>query len=179
MRLIKNFSKENDKKCNKSRNFVNNYRSYHKKTHYQQETSICWFSSIILPCFSFSDRRMQMSDLSLTTVEATTQMHPSHITSLFFDLSTVSPTLLTIFTTLEGTSAMLEGTSTQLLTTFGDTRHTKRKRAPYEAEARNSRHAPANAVCKSTSRTANRIKIIIKRIKRLYIKGIADTGRHQ
>lgn len=89
------------------------------------------------------------------------------------------PTLLTIFTTLEGTSAMLEGTSTQLLTTFGDTRHTKRKRAPYEAEARNSRHAPANAVCKSTSRTANRIKIIIKRIKRLYIKGIADTGRHQ
>ena len=72
---------------------------------------------------------MQMSDPSLTTVEATTQMHPSHITSLFFDLSTVSPTLLTIFTTLEGTS-------TQLLTTFGDTRRTKRKRAPYETEAR-------------------------------------------
>ena len=79
---------------------------------------------------------MQMSALSLTTVDATTQMHPSHITSLFFGLSTVSPTLLTIFTTLEGTSAMLEGTSTQLLTTFGDTYRTKRKRAPYEREAR-------------------------------------------
>ena len=93
--------------------------------------------------FSFSDRRMQMSALSLTTIDATTQMHPSHITSLFFGLSTVSPTLLTIFTTLEGTSMQLlttfttlEGTSTQLLTTFGDTYRTKRKRAPYEAEAR-------------------------------------------
>lgn len=72
---------------------------------------------------------MQMSDHSLTTVEATTQMHPSHITSLFFDLSTVSPTLLTIFTTLEGTS-------TQLLTTFGDTRRTKRKHVSDETEAR-------------------------------------------
>lgn len=85
---------------------------------------------------------MQMSALSLTTVEATTQMRLSHITSPFFDLPAVSPTLLTIFTTLEGTSAMLEGTSamledtsTQLLTTFGDARRTKRKRAPYEAEA--------------------------------------------
>ena len=55
----------------------------------------------------------------------------------------------------------------------------KRKRAPYEAEARNSRHAPANAVYKSTSWTANRIKIIIKRIKRLYKQGIADNGCHQ
>ena len=54
-----------------------------------------------------------------------------------------------------------------------------RKRAPFEAEARNGRHAPANAVYKSISWTANRIKIIIKRIKRLYKKGIADTGRHQ
>ena len=72
---------------------------------------------------------MQMSDHSLTTVEATTQMHPSHITSLFFDLSAVSPTLLTIFTTLEGTS-------TQLLTTFGDTRRTKRKHVSDETEAR-------------------------------------------
>ena len=79
---------------------------------------------------------MQMSDHSLTTVEATTQMHPSHITSLFFDLSAVSPTLLTIFTTLEGTSATLEGTSTQLLTTFGDTRRTKRKHVSDETEAR-------------------------------------------
>lgn len=79
---------------------------------------------------------MQMSALSLTTVEATTQMPPSHITSLFFDLSTVSPTLLTIFMTLEGTSATLEGISTQLLTTFGDTRRTKRKRVSDEAEAR-------------------------------------------
>ena len=122
---------------------------------------------------------MQMSALSLTTVEATTQMHPSHITSPFFDLPAVSPTLLTIFTTLEGTSAMLEGTSTQLLTTFGDTRRMKRKRAPYEAEARNGRHAPANAVYKSISWTASRIKIIRKRIKRLYKKGIVDTGRHQ
>ena len=72
---------------------------------------------------------MQMSDLSLTTVEATTQMHPSHITSLFFDLPAVSPTLLTIFTTLEGTS-------TQLLTTFGDTRRTKRKHVSDETGAR-------------------------------------------
>ena len=79
---------------------------------------------------------MQMSALSLTTVEATTHMPPSHITSLFFDLSTVSPTLLTIFTTLEGTSATLEGTSTQLLTTFGDTRRTKRKHVSDEMEAR-------------------------------------------
>lgn len=79
---------------------------------------------------------MQMSALSLTTVEATTQMPPSHITSLFFDLSAVSPTLLTIFTTLEGTSAKLEGTSTRLLTTFGDTYRTKRKHVSDEAEAR-------------------------------------------
>lgn len=79
---------------------------------------------------------MQMSDHSLTTVEATTQMHPSHITSLSFGLSTVSPTLLTIFTVLEGTSAMLEGTSTQLLTTFGDTRRTKRKHLSDETQAR-------------------------------------------
>ena len=129
---------------------------------------------------------MQMSALSLTTIDATTQMRLSHITSPFFGLSTVSHTLLTIFTTLEGTLAMLEGTltklegtSTQLLTTFGDTYRTKRKRAPYETEARNSRHAPANAVYKSISRTANRSKIIIKRIKRLYKHGIADTGRHQ
>lgn len=122
---------------------------------------------------------MQMSARFLTTIDATTQMRLSHITSPFFDLPAVSPTLLTIFTTLEGTSAMLEGTSTQLLTTFGDTYRTKRKRAPYEAEARNSRHAPANAVYMSTSWTANRIKIIIKRIKRQYKKSIADTGRHQ
>ena len=106
-----------------------------------------------------------MSDRSLTTIDATTQMRPSHITSPFFDLPAVSPTLLTIFTTLEGTSAMLEGTSTQLLTTFGETYRTKRKRAPYEVEARNGRHAPANAVCKPISWTANRIKIIMKRIK--------------
>lgn len=79
---------------------------------------------------------MQMSALSLTTVEATTQMHPSHITSPFFDLPAVSPTLLTIFTTLEGTSAMLEGTSTRLLTTFGDTCRTKRKHVSDETEAR-------------------------------------------
>lgn len=79
---------------------------------------------------------MQMSALSLTTIDATTQMPPSHITSPFFGLSTVSPNLLTIFTTLEGTSAMLEGTSTQLLTIFGDTYRTKRKHAPYETEAR-------------------------------------------
>lgn len=61
---------------------------------------------------------------------------PSHIISPFFDLPTVSPTLLTIFTTLEGTLTKLEGISTQLLTTFGDTYRTKRKRAPYETEAR-------------------------------------------
>ena len=79
---------------------------------------------------------MQMSALSLTTIDATTQMHPSHITSPFFDLPSVSPTLLTIFTTLEGTSAMLEGTSTQLLTTFGDARRTKRKHVSDETEAR-------------------------------------------
>lgn len=79
---------------------------------------------------------MQMSALSLTTIDATTQMHPSHITSPFFDLPSVSPTLLTIFTTLEGTSAMLEGISTQLLTTFGDTRRTKRKHVSDETEAR-------------------------------------------
>ena len=79
---------------------------------------------------------MQMSDHSLTTVDATTQMHLSHITFPFFGLPTVSPTLLTIFTTLEGTSATLEGTSTQLLTTFGDTRRTKRKHVSDETEAR-------------------------------------------
>ena len=79
---------------------------------------------------------MQMSALSLTTIDATTQMHLSHITFPFFGLPTVSPTLLTIFTTLEGTSAMLEGTSTQLLTTFGDTRRTKRKPVSDETEAR-------------------------------------------
>ncbi len=82
---------------------------------------------------------MQMSDLSLTTIDATTQMRLSHITSPFFGLPAVSPTLPTIFTTLEGTSAMLEGTSTQLLTTFGDTYRTKRKHAPYETEARTIR----------------------------------------
>lgn len=79
---------------------------------------------------------MQMSALSLTTIDATTQIRLSHITSTFDGLPAVSPTLLTIFTTLEGTSAMLEGTSTQLLTTFGDTYRTKRKRAPYETEVR-------------------------------------------
>lgn len=79
---------------------------------------------------------MQMSALSLTTIDATTQMHPSHITSPFFDLPAVSPTLLTIFTTLEGTSAKLEGTSTRLLTTFGDTYRTKRKHVSDETEAR-------------------------------------------
>ena len=77
-----------------------------------------------------------MSALSLTTIDATTQMHLSHITFPFFGLPTVSPTLLTIFTVLEGTSAMLEGTSTQLLTTFGDTRRTKRKHVSDETEAR-------------------------------------------
>ena len=79
---------------------------------------------------------MQMSALSLTTIDATTQMHPSHITSPFFDLPAVSPTLLTIFTTLEGTLAMLEDTSTQLQTTFGDTRRMKRKHVSDETEAR-------------------------------------------
>lgn len=79
---------------------------------------------------------MQMSALSLTTIDATTQMHLSHITFPFFGLPTVSPTLLTIFTTLEGTSAMLEGTSTRLLTTFGDTRRTKRKHVSDETQAR-------------------------------------------
>ena len=79
---------------------------------------------------------MQMSALSLTTIDATTQMHLSHITFPFFGLPTVSPTLLTIFTTLEDTSATLEGTSTQLLTTFGDTRRTKRKHVSDETEAR-------------------------------------------
>ena len=79
---------------------------------------------------------MQMSALSLTTIDATTQMHLSHITSPFYGLPTVSPTLLTIFTVLEGTSATLEGTSTQLLTTFGDTRRTKRKHVSDETEAR-------------------------------------------
>ena len=86
---------------------------------------------------------MQMSDRSLTTIDATTQMHPSHITSPFFDLPAVSPTLLTIFTTLEGTLAMLEGTSTQLLTTFGDARRTKRKHVSDETEARAIRSVSA------------------------------------
>lgn len=72
---------------------------------------------------------MQMSDHSLTTIDATTQMRLSHITSPFYGLPAVSPTLLTIFTTLEGTS-------TQLLTTFGDTRRTKRKHVSDETEAR-------------------------------------------
>ena len=71
---------------------------------------------------------MQMSALSLTTVDATTQMRLSHIISPFFDLPSVSPTLLTIFTTLEGTS-------TKLLTTFGDARRTKRKHVSDETEA--------------------------------------------
>ena len=86
---------------------------------------------------------MQMSDRSLSTVEATTQMRLSHIISPFFHLPSVSPTLLTIFTTLEGTLAMLEGTltklegtSTQLLTTFGDAYRTKRKHVSDETEAR-------------------------------------------
>lgn len=79
---------------------------------------------------------MQMSALSLTTIDATTQMRLSHITSPFFDLPAVSPTLLTIFTTLEGTSATLEGISTQLLTTFGDTHRMKRKHVSDETEAR-------------------------------------------
>lgn len=72
---------------------------------------------------------MQMSTLSLTTVDTTTRMRLSHITSPFFDLPAVSPTLLTIFTTLEGTS-------TQLLTTFGDARRKKRKHVSDETEAR-------------------------------------------
>lgn len=79
---------------------------------------------------------MQMSDRSLTTVDARTQIRLSHITSPFFDLPAVSPTLLTIFTTLEGTLATLEGTSTQLLTTFGDAYQTKRKHVSDETEAR-------------------------------------------
>lgn len=79
---------------------------------------------------------MQMSALSLTTMDVTTQLRLSHITFPFFDLPAVSPTLLTIFTTLESTSAMLEGSSTQLLTTFGDTYRTKRKRVSDETEAR-------------------------------------------
>lgn len=37
------FSKENDKKCNKSRNFVHNVGSYHKKTHYQQKLASAGF----------------------------------------------------------------------------------------------------------------------------------------
>lgn len=79
---------------------------------------------------------MQMSALSLTTIDATTQIRLSHITSPFDGLPAVSPTLLTIFTTLEGTSAMLEGTSTQLLTTFGDTYRMKRKHVSDETKAR-------------------------------------------
>ena len=79
---------------------------------------------------------MLMSALSLSTVEATTQLRLSHRISPFFDLPAVSPTLLTIFTTLEGNLATLEGTSTQLLTTFGDARRTKRKHVSDEAEAR-------------------------------------------
>lgn len=79
---------------------------------------------------------MQISALSLSTVEATTQLRLSHRISPFFGLPSVSPTLLTIFTTLEGTSATLEGTSTQLLTTFGDARRTKRKHVSEETEAR-------------------------------------------
>ena len=53
------------------------------------------------------------------------------------------------------------------------------RRASNETKARNGRYAPANAVCKSISWTANKIKIIIKRIKWLYKKGIADNGCHQ
>ena len=86
---------------------------------------------------------MQMSDRSLTTIDATTQMRLSHITFPFFGLPSVSPTLLTIFTTLEGTSAMLEGTSTQLLTTFVDARRTKRKHVSDETEARAIRSGSA------------------------------------
>lgn len=83
---------------------------------------------------------MQMSALSLTTIDATTQMHPSHITSPFFDLPAVSPTLLTIFTTLEGTSAKLEGTSTQLLTTSGDANRTIRAFVSSETRIRTVRY---------------------------------------
>lgn len=83
---------------------------------------------------------MQMSALSLTTIEATTQIHPSHITSPFYGLPAVSPTLLTIFTTLEGTSAMLEGTSTQLLTTSGDAHRTIRASVSSETRIRTVRY---------------------------------------
>lgn len=79
---------------------------------------------------------MQMSALCLTTIDAMSQIRLSHITSPFFGLPVDSPTLLTIFTTLEGTSATLEGTSTQLLTTFGDARRKKRKHVSDETEAR-------------------------------------------
>ena len=79
---------------------------------------------------------MQMSAISLTTVDARTQMRLSHRISPFFDMPAVSPTLLTIFTTLEGTLATLEGTSTQLLTTFDDARRTKRMHVSDETEAR-------------------------------------------
>lgn len=77
-----------------------------------------------------------MSALSLSTVEATTQLRLSHRIFPFFGLPAVSPTLLTIFTTLEGTLTKLEGTSTQLLTTFGDARRKKRKHVSEETEAR-------------------------------------------
>lgn len=83
---------------------------------------------------------MQMSDRSLSTVEATTQMRLSRITFPFFDLPSVSPTLLTIFTTLEGASAMLEGTSTQLLTTSGDTCRTIRASVSDETSIRSVRY---------------------------------------
>lgn len=86
---------------------------------------------------------MQMSALSLSTVEATTRLRLSQIISPFFDLPSVSPTLLTIFTMLEGTSATLEGTSTLLLTTFGDARRTKRKHVSDETEARAIRNGSA------------------------------------
>lgn len=86
---------------------------------------------------------MQMSALSLPTVEATTRMRLSHITSPFFGLPVGSPTLLTIFTTLEGTSATLEGTSTQLQTTFGDARRKKRKHVSDETVARAIRSGSA------------------------------------
>lgn len=76
---------------------------------------------------------MQMSDLSLTTVDATTQMHLSHITFPFFGLPAVSPTLLTIFTTLEGTS-------TQLLTTSGDAHRTIRAFVSSETRIRTVRY---------------------------------------
>ena len=72
---------------------------------------------------------MQMSALCLTTIDAMSQIRLSHITSPFFGLPVDSPTLLTIFTTLEGTS-------TQLLTTFGDARRKKRKHVSDETEAR-------------------------------------------